>query len=94
VIWPNVPEFPLKKANILYVNHQLEDAKEIYQSLLENTAIDYQPIVLYEATNFMPHKMLGTIYLEEKDYTRAMTHFSKAYSENSSDYGVMFQMIM
>ncbi|WP_267666403.1 transcriptional anti-repressor GmaR [Listeria innocua] len=94
VIWPNVPEFPLKKANILYVNHQLEDAKEIYKSLLENTAIDYQPIVLYEATNFMPHKMLGTIYLEEKDYTRAMTHFSKAYAENSSDYGVMFQMIM
>lgn len=38
--------------------------------------------------------MLGTIYLEEKDYTRAMTHFSKAYAENSSDYGVMFQMII
>ncbi|CAM4173433.1 glycosyltransferase [Listeria ivanovii] len=94
IIWPNVPEFPLKKANILYLSHQLEDAKEIYQTLLENKVIDYQPIVLYEATNFMPHKMLGTIYLEEKDYTRAMTHFSKAYAENSSDYGVMFQMIM
>ncbi|MBC2227165.1 tetratricopeptide repeat-containing glycosyltransferase family 2 protein [Listeria seeligeri] len=94
IIWPNVPEFPLKKANILYLSHQLEDAKEIYQSLLETTTIDYQPIVLYEATNFIPHKMLGHIYLEEKDYTRAMTYFSKAYAENSSDYGVMFQMIM
>ncbi|MBC1423993.1 glycosyltransferase [Listeria seeligeri] len=94
IIWPNVPEFPLKKANILYLSHQLEDAKEIYQSLLETTTIDYQPIVLYEATNFIPHKMLGHIYLEEKDYTRAMTYFSKAFAENSSDYGVMFQMIM
>ncbi|MBC2248106.1 glycosyltransferase [Listeria seeligeri] len=94
IIWPNVPEFPLKKANILYLSHQLEDAKEIYQSLLETTTIDYQPIVLYEATNFIPHKMLGHIYLEEKDYTRAMTYFSKAYAENSSDYGVMFQIIM
>ncbi|WP_271000775.1 TPR domain-containing glycosyltransferase [Listeria seeligeri] len=94
IIWPNVPEFPLKKANILYLSHQLEDAKEIYQNLLETTTIDYQPIVLYEATNFIPHKMLGHIYLEEKDYTRAMTYFSKAYAENSSDYGVMFQMIM
>ncbi|MBC1754198.1 tetratricopeptide repeat-containing glycosyltransferase family 2 protein [Listeria seeligeri] len=94
IIWPNVPEFPLKKANILYLSHQLEDAKEIYQSLLETTTIDYQSIVLYEATNFIPHKMLGHIYLEEKDYTRAMTYFSKAYAENSSDYGVMFQMIM
>lgn len=94
IIWPNVPEFPLKKANILYLSHQLEDAKEIYQNLLETTTIDYQPIVLYEATNFIPHKMLGHIYLEEKDYTRAMTYFSKAYAENSSDYGVMFQIIM
>lgn len=94
IIWPNVPEFPLKKANILFLSHQLEDAKEIYQNLLENNVIDYQPIVLYEATNFMPHKMLGNIYLEEKDYTRAMTHFSKAYAENSSDYSVMFKMIM
>ncbi|WP_099222080.1 glycosyltransferase family 2 protein [Listeria costaricensis] len=93
IIWPDVPEFLLKKADLYDVTHQLEDAKAIYHKLIEPADVTYHPIVLYEATRFLPYKRLGLLYMQEKDYTRSMKYLALAYQENSSDYVVMFQMI-
>lgn len=93
IIWPDTPEFFLKKADIKRALHQLPDAKKIYHYLIEQTAVIFQPIAYYEATSFLPHKALGDIYQVEKDYVKAIKHYSLAYQQNSSDYEVKYQMI-
>jgi glycosyltransferase involved in cell wall biosynthesis len=81
-IYTNSPEFPYLKGEIFLLRGQVEDAKNIFQHILENNKNYFHIILRPDLKEQMPHIKLGEIYLYEEDYQKAIYHYSSVLNMN------------
>ncbi|GAB6555781.1 tetratricopeptide repeat-containing glycosyltransferase family 2 protein [Bacillus mobilis] len=93
VLWPKAPDFIFWKGDIYFLQNRFDDARTIYQGILENGNIYNETIYDFDRKSFLPHKRLGVIYEIEKNDKQALEHYIKALNENSSSIETIVRVI-
>lgn len=81
-IYTNSPEFPYLKGEVFFQRGQLEDAKKIFQRILNNNEEYYHIIFRPDLKDQRPHLRLGEIYLFQEDYNGAIYHYTSVLNIN------------
>ncbi|WP_099361310.1 tetratricopeptide repeat-containing glycosyltransferase family 2 protein [Fredinandcohnia onubensis] len=81
-IYINSPEFPYLKGEVFFQRGQLEDAKVIFQGII-NDKEEYSHIIFRpDLKDQRPHLRLGEIYLFQEEYNSAIYHYTSVLNIN------------
>jgi len=75
-MYTNSPEFPYLKGEIYFTRGQLEDAKQIFQQIVNYPQQYHHIIFRPDLKDQKPHTRLGEIYLYEENYQQAIYHYT------------------
>ncbi len=81
-IYYNSPEFLYLKAEVFLNRGQIDDAKDIYQYIINNADRFNHIILRPDLKDQSPHFRLGEIYLDAGDYSNAIKHYSNVLNIN------------
>lgn len=76
------PDFICLKANIYLLQHRLDEVDEELTDFLANKEKYPRVITSVDYLDYWPHEILGVVYELKEDYTRAVEHYTKAFSMN------------
>ncbi|WP_106496392.1 tetratricopeptide repeat-containing glycosyltransferase family 2 protein [Lentibacillus sp. Marseille-P4043] len=92
-IYTNSPEFPYLKGEVFFQRGQLEDAKEIFQEIV-NHQEDYDHIIFRpDLKDQRPHLRLGEIFLLQEDYNGAIYHYVSVLNINKYNEEIIKKII-
>lgn len=74
-IYQSSPEFPFLKGEIFLVRGQIDEGKEIFHYILNNKEKYNHIIFRPDLNEEVPHRRLGGIYFNKKDFQNAIVHF-------------------
>lgn len=92
-LWPSAPDFTFSKGDIYFLQNRVDDAKEVYQSILANSEKYNNVVYHYDRKSFLPYERLGRIYQIEKNDEQALQSYIKALNENFSSVHIITNIV-
>lgn len=92
-IYINSPEFPYLKGEIFFHRGQLEDAKTMFQQIINNNEMYHHIIFRPDLKDQRPHLRLGEINLIQEDYNGAIYHYTSVLNLNKYNEDSIKKMI-
>lgn len=81
-IYSQSPDFKFLKGNIFLLQHRYDDAINELENILTNkNSLEYC-LTSIDFLEYLPHRFLGGLYKEKKNYSKSVYHYVKALTDN------------
>ncbi|MCI3921325.1 methyltransferase domain-containing protein [Paenibacillus sp. TRM 82003] len=92
-LYPNYPDFTYCKGVVYLSEKRFEDAKKTFLYIFENSSGYTGAIKSPDYLEYLPCKILGSLYAQEKEFDKAVTHFVTALNTNKYCLESMISLI-